>query len=85
MAERIVTVDSVPHAVPRPFLVIATQNPIEARRHLPAPRGPARPVPHAGRRRLPRPRREVRVVLGAAAGVDPDALTPVLDLRGSVR
>jgi MoxR-like ATPase len=29
MAERIVTVDSVPHAVPRPFLVVATQNPIE--------------------------------------------------------
>ena len=29
MAERQVTVDSVPHAVPRPFLVVATQNPIE--------------------------------------------------------
>jgi MoxR-like ATPase len=29
MQERQVTVDSVPHAVPTPFLVIATQNPIE--------------------------------------------------------
>jgi MoxR-like ATPase len=29
MEERQVTVDSVPHAVPRPFLVIATQNPVE--------------------------------------------------------
>ena len=29
MAERIVTVDWAPHAVPRPFLVVATQNPIE--------------------------------------------------------
>ena len=29
MAERRVTVDSVSHEVPRPFLVVATQNPIE--------------------------------------------------------
>jgi MoxR-like ATPase len=29
MEERHVTVDGVPHAVPRPFVVIATQNPIE--------------------------------------------------------
>ena len=54
--------------------------PDRARRHLPAAGGPARPVPHAGRRRLPRPRRRGPGVLGAATGVDPDALTPVLDL-----
>jgi MoxR-like ATPase len=29
MEERQVTVDSVPYAVPRPFIVIATQNPVE--------------------------------------------------------
>jgi MoxR-like ATPase len=29
MAERQVTVDSVPYIVPRPFIVIATQNPVE--------------------------------------------------------
>ncbi|MDA8399983.1 MAG: MoxR family ATPase [Actinomycetota bacterium] len=29
MEERQVTVDSVPHPVPRPFIVVATQNPIE--------------------------------------------------------
>src|SRR4051794_19699415 len=29
MAERQVTVDSVPYVVPRPFIVIATQNPVE--------------------------------------------------------
>ena len=29
MAERRVTVDAVRHEVPRPFLVVATQNPIE--------------------------------------------------------
>lgn len=29
MEERTVTVDGVPHPVPRPFLVVATQNPVE--------------------------------------------------------
>jgi len=29
MAERQVTVDSVPYAVPRPFIVVATQNPVD--------------------------------------------------------
>ena len=29
MAERQVTVDSMPYLVPRPFIVIATQNPVE--------------------------------------------------------
>ena len=29
MAERLVTIDGVRHATPRPFLVVATQNPIE--------------------------------------------------------
>jgi MoxR-like ATPase len=80
MAERIVTVDSVPHAVPRPFLVVATQNPIELD-------GTYR-LPEAQLDRFlmrvgvgyPDHDAEVRVVLGAATGVDPDALTPVLDL-----
>jgi MoxR-like ATPase len=80
MAERIVTVDSVPHAVPRPFLVVATQNPIELD-------GTYR-LPEAQLDRFlmrvgvgyPDHDAEVRVVLGAATGVDPDALTPVLDI-----
>ena len=80
MAERMVTVDSVPHAVPRPFLVVATQNPIELD-------GTYR-LPEAQLDRFlmrvgvgyPDHDAEVRVVLGAATGVDPDALTPVLDL-----
>ena len=40
--------------------------------HLPAARGAARPVPDAGRVGYPDHDAEVRVVLGAAAGVDPD-------------
>src|SRR5215212_4087497 len=80
MAERIVTVDSVPHAVPRPFLVVATQNPIELD-------GTYR-LPEAQLDRFlmrvgvgyPDHDAEVRVVLGDTAGVDPDGLHPVLDL-----
>ena len=45
-----------PHSVGEPFMVIATQNPIEQAGHLPAARGAARPVPHEDQRRLPRPR-----------------------------
>ena len=45
MEEGRVTVDGVPHAVGEPFMVIATQNPDRAGRHLPAARGPARPLP----------------------------------------
>ncbi len=43
-----------------PFMVIATQNPIEHEGTYPAAREPARPVPHAGVGRLPRPRRRDR-------------------------
>lgn len=80
MAEGVVTVDSVPHPVPKPFFVVATQNPIEL----------------AGTYRLPEAQldrflmrvsvgypdhdAEVRVVTGDAVGVDPDNLQPVLDL-----
>jgi MoxR-like ATPase len=80
MSERRVTVDSVRHEVPRPFLVIATQNPIEM----------------AGTYRLPEAQldrflmrlqigypdltSEVMVILSDCAGVDPDDLPPVVDI-----
>ncbi len=57
MQERQVTVEAHTWALPRPFLVIATQNPVEARRHLPAPGGAARPLPHAPPDGLPEPGR----------------------------
>jgi MoxR-like ATPase len=80
MAERKVTVDAVQHSVPRPFLVVATQNPIELE-------GTYR-LPEAQLDRFlmritvgyPDHDAEVRVVLGDTAGVDPDRLDPVLDL-----
>jgi MoxR-like ATPase len=37
MEERKVTVDGTPHAVPRPFLVVATQNPVEMDGTYPLP------------------------------------------------
>lgn len=78
MEERRVTVDGVPHPVPQPFLVVATQNPVEM----------------DGTYRLPEaqldrflvklsvgyPDEEVEIeVLRGAAGRSADALEPVTD------
>jgi MoxR-like ATPase len=81
MAERRVTVDSVSQDVPRPFLVVATQNPIELE-------GTYR-LPEAQLDRFlmrlsvgyPDHESEMRVVMGECAGVSPDELRPVLDIQ----
>jgi MoxR-like ATPase len=52
MAERQVSIGGVTHPLPTPFLVLATQNPIESEGVYPLPR-PSGPLPHAGRRRPP--------------------------------
>jgi len=78
MAERQVTVDSIPYAVPRPFIVIATQNPVD----------------HSGTYDLPEAQldrfmcripvgypahdAEVEVVTGGTRGYTPDKLQPVM-------
>jgi len=80
MAERRVTVDSVSHEVPRPFLVVATQNPIELE-------GTYR-LPEAQLDRFlmrlsvgyPDHDAETRIVRADCAGVSPDELRPVLDI-----
>src|SRR5262249_5800158 len=79
MEERYVTVDGVRHAVPRPFLVVATQNPIEMD-------GTYRlPEARLGRFLLklavgyPAEAVEIAVLRGAAAGRTPDALDAVTD------
>jgi MoxR-like ATPase len=79
MEERYVTVDGVRHPVPRPFLVVATQNPVEMD-------GTYR-LPEAQLDRFlmklsvgyPSEEVEVEVLKGAAAGLGPDALAPVTD------
>jgi MoxR-like ATPase len=79
MDERHVTVDGARHGVPRPFLVVATQNPVEMD-------GTYR-LPEAQLDRFlmrlsigyPTEAIEVEVLRGAAAGRSPDALAPVTD------
>ena len=56
MEEGSVTVDGVSRQVGAPFLVIATQNPDRAGRHVPAAGGAARPLHDADVARLPGPR-----------------------------
>ena len=56
MQERQVTIGRETHAVPNPFLVMATQNPIESEGTYPLPGGAGRPVHVEGPRRRTRPR-----------------------------
>ncbi|WP_043537320.1 AAA family ATPase [Saccharomonospora cyanea] len=81
MAERRVTVDGTAHEVPRPFLVLATQNPIELE-------GTYR-LPEAQRDRFlmrlsvgyPDVETEVLVIMSDCAGVSADDLSPVVDVE----
>jgi MoxR-like ATPase len=80
MSERRVTVDAVGHEVPRPFLVVATQNPIEME-------GTYR-LPEAQLDRFlmrlsvgyPAIDDEVLVIMGEVAGLGPDELPVVVEL-----
>jgi MoxR-like ATPase len=80
MSERRATVDSVAQDVPHPFLVIATQNPIEME-------GTYR-LPEAQLDRFlmriavgyPDHQAEIAVIMSACAGYGPDELSPVVDL-----
>jgi MoxR-like ATPase len=79
MEERNVTVDGIRHGVPRPFLVVATQNPIEMD-------GTYR-LPEAQLDRFlmklavgyPSEAVEIEVLRGAAIGRTPESLAPVTD------
>ncbi len=82
MEERVVTVDGVRHRLPDPFVLVATQNPVEQHGTYPLPEGQL-------------DRFAVRVVLGPLdedverqvvreqlGGNRPEHLSPVLDLAG---
>lgn len=84
MEEGAVTVDGVRHVLPRPFTVVATQNPVEQHGTYPLPEGQL-------------DRFTVRLVLGPVddeverlvvrehlRGNRPEALSPVVDLAGLV-
>lgn len=79
MEERHVTVDGVRHAVPRPFLVVATQNPVEMDGTY---RLPEAQLDRFGMRisvGYPSEAIEIEVLRNASAGRTPDGLDPVTD------
>jgi MoxR-like ATPase len=80
MSERKVTVDAVRHEVPRPFLVIATQNPIEMEGTYRLPEAQLDRFLMRLRIGYPDLASEVMVILSECAGVDPDELPPVVDI-----
>ena len=80
MAERKVTVDGHTHDVPRPFMVLATQNPIELDGTYPLPEAQLDRFLIRAPMGYPDHDSEVRVVLGNAAGLDPDQLQPVVSM-----
>ncbi|MEV4509134.1 MoxR family ATPase [Dactylosporangium sp. NPDC049525] len=85
MAERQVTVDSQPYAVPRPFIVIATQNPVE--------HGGTYDLPEAQLDRFmmrtkigyPDHDAEVEVIVNGARGRTSDEVGPVMDTEELAR
>jgi MoxR-like ATPase len=79
MAERRVTVDAETHPVPRPFLVVATQNPIELEGTFRLPEAQLDRFLMRLSVGYPDPDDEVRVVLADGAGESPEDLRPVVD------
>jgi MoxR-like ATPase len=80
MAERTVTVDSVRHEVPRPFLVMATQNPIEMEGTYRLPEAQVDRFLMRLSVGYPSLEAEVLVIMSDCAGVGPDELSPVVDV-----
>ncbi len=81
MAERRATVDSKPYAVPHPFLVIATQNPIEMEGTYRLPEAQLDRFMMRISVGYPEHDAEVRVIMSDCARVSPDELDPVVDLE----
>jgi MoxR-like ATPase len=80
MAERTITVDAERHDVPRPFMVVATQNPIELEGTYRLPEAQLDRFLMRVSMGYPDHDSEVRVLLGDAAGIGPDQLAPVTDV-----
>jgi MoxR-like ATPase len=80
MAERRVTVDATSHPVPRPFLVVATQNPIELEGTYRLPEAQLDRFLMRLRVGYPDHDAELMVVMSDCAEVSPDDLPAVLSL-----
>jgi MoxR-like ATPase len=80
MSERTVTVDSIRHEVPRPFLVIATQNPIEMEGTYRLPEAQLDRFLMRLQVGYPDLDAEIMIIMSDCAGVSPDELNPVVSL-----
>lgn len=78
MSDRRVSMDGTTHALPRPFLVIATQNPLEFEGTYPLPESQLDRFLLRIAMGYPAKDDERRVLRARAAGDDVDGLTPVL-------
>ncbi len=76
MEERQVSVDGTPRPLPDPFIVAATQNPVEYEGTYQAPRGAARPVPAEADRAAAGARRRDRRAPQARRGGSTRATCP---------
>ena len=78
MNERQVTVDGYSHALPNPFLVVATQNPVEHHGTYPLPESQLDRFLIRARMGYPAPGSEREILRGRAGAVRLDELRPVL-------
>jgi MoxR-like ATPase len=81
MEERHVTVDGITHDVPRPFVVIATQNPIEFDGTYRLPEAQIDRFMMRMAMGYPEHAAEVEVLRNRTAGRDVDEVKPVCDIR----
>jgi len=81
MAERNVTVDGVTHALPKPFLVLATQNPVELAGTFPLPEAQLDRFLFKLTMGYPDLEAERQVILGNALGLEVEHLEPVIGTK----
>src|SRR3954468_15725193 len=82
MDEGAVTVDGVRHALPDPFVIVATQNPLDQHGTYPLPEGQLDRFTVALQLGRNSSQTERRVLKAALAGRTPDAVPPVVDAPG---
>ena len=84
MAERTVTVDGVSHHVPRPFLVVATQNPVEMDGTYPLPEAQLDRFMMRVSIGYPSAESEIEILKSEHEGQPIDDLVPVISLEDVV-
>jgi len=81
MAERTVTVDGVSHKVPRPFLVVATQNPVEMDGTYPLPEAQLDRFMMRVSIGYPSAESEIEILMDEHEGRSIDDIQPVISLE----